>query len=160
VFDTLLRGCAAAAGVILAAIVAGIVINVVLRNAFDTPIHGLLDLVEYGLLLITFLGAPWVLSQGAHVAVDLVTSALPRRIARTVARGTALIGCVVSVILVYYSCEAAFTSFQRGSMIRTAIDVPEWWVLSVMPVTFGLISLEFFRQIVHPRDHASDHSGL
>lgn len=159
-FDVIQRACAAVAALILAAIVAAIAVNVVLRNLLDAPIYGLLDLVEYGLLLFTFLGAPWVLSRSAHVVVDLVTGALPERGARVLARAMALVGCVISVLVVYYAWQAAAASHARGSMIRTAFVVPEWWVLSVMPVAFVLIALEFARQVVHPPGRRTGQAGL
>ncbi|MDW4500344.1 TRAP transporter small permease [Sulfitobacter sp. D35] len=159
-FDAILRSCAAVAGAILAAIVAGIAVNVVLRNLFGAPLHGLLDLVEYGLLLVTCLGAPWVLSQSAHVVVDLVTGALPDAAARVAARIVACIGCVVSLAMVWYGTTAMMASQARGSMIRTAIDVPEWWVLSVLPAAFVLIAAEFLRQILRPRLRHDAKAGL
>lgn len=159
-FDRLLRLCAGLAGAILTAIVAGIAVNVVMRNLVGAPIHGLLDLVEYGLLLVTLLGAPWVLSRNAHVVVDLVTGALPQRAAARAARTTAAIGCAVALVMVWYGAQAALTSFSRGSVIRTAFDVPEWWLLSVLPVAFSLIAAEFFRQILRPAPPRDEHSGL
>lgn len=159
-FDRLLRLCAGIAGAILAAIVAGIALNVVLRNLFGQPIFGLLDLVEYGLLVATLLGAPWVLNQSAHVVVDLVTSALPDGPARLAARAVASLGLAVSLVMVWYGAQAMLTSFARGSVIRTAFDVPEWWVLSVLPLAFTLISAEFLRQILHPADRRNTQSGL
>ena len=159
-FDRVLNACAAVAALILAAIVIGIALNVVLRNAFGAPIYGLLDMVEYGLLLVTFLGAPWVLSQSAHVVVDLVTGALPPAQARLLARLMAIVGLLASLVMIWYAFEAAQTSYQRGSMIRTAFIIPEWWVLSVMPFAFCLIAAEFARQIIRPPSRGDAQSGL
>lgn len=159
-FDRLLQACAALAALILAAIVIGISLNVLLRNLFGAPIYGLLDLVEYGLLVVTFLGAPWVLSQSAHVVVDLVTGALPHAAARQLARAMSAVGLVATLVMVWYALQAVTTSYARGSMIRTAFDTPEWWVLSVMPVAFLLIAAEFLRQIVHPPSRGDAQAGL
>ena len=159
-FDRLLYGCAALAAVILAAVVAGIAGNVFMRNALGIPIYGLLDLVEYGLLLITFLGAPWVLSQSGHVVVDLVTGALPGAVARPLARVVSALGLAVTLVMIWYAWTAAATSQARGSMIRTAFDTPEWWVLSVMPFCLCLIAAEFLRQIVRPPVRRGPQPGL
>lgn len=158
--DRLLRLCAGLAGAILAAIVAGITLNVVLRNILGQPIFGLLDLVEYGLLVVTLLGAPWVLSRNAHVVVDLVTASLPAPLAGRVSRAVACLGLAVSVIMVWYGAKAAITSYGRGSVIRTAFDVPEWWVLSVLPVAFSLMAAEFLRQVIRPARWRDTRSGL
>ena len=160
ILDRVLMGCAVLSGAILAAIAAGIALNVLLRNGFGLPIYGLLDLVQYGLLVVTFLGAPWVLWQQAHVAVDLVTGALPVSVARPLARITAGIGLAASVVAMRYGIEAAAVSFGRGSMIRAAFAVPEWLVLSVMPLGFGLLALEFLRQALRGPVRVTGLQGL
>lgn len=146
-FDAVLRLGAWFAAAVFAAIAGLITVNVVLRNGFDTTIHGLLDAVEYGLLAATFLAAPWVLSMRAHVSIDLLTSALPDRVASPLARCVAGVGAITCAVFLYFALQAALTSAGRGSMIRTAFTIPEWWVLSVAPVSFALLSLEFLRQM-------------
>lgn len=158
--DRILYAGAALAGAILAAIVVAISINVILRNFMGAPIRGLLDLVEYGLLVVTFAGAPWVLSKNGHVVVDLVTGALPDASAEKLARVVAVIGCALAAILTYYAAQAMLVSYGRGSMIRTAFTVPEWWVLSVMPTSFLLITLEFARQVITPPERGVEKIGL
>jgi len=159
-FDGVLLVCAALAGAIFAGIAAMISVNVVLRNLFGSPVYGLLDAVEYGLLLATFLGAPWVLWKRGHVTVDLVTAALPDRLAAPLARLTALIGLAACVTLVRYAGEAALISAQRGSMIRTAFTIPEWWVLAVAPLCFALLAVEFLRQAAGRADRTRATAGL
>jgi TRAP-type C4-dicarboxylate transport system permease small subunit len=159
-FDRLLEACAALAAFILAAIVAGIAVNVFTRNVLGAPIYGLLDLVEYGLLLVTFLGAPWVLRQGAHVVVDLLIGALPPAPARFLARAMAAVGLCATLVLIWYAWEAVSISFARGSAIRTAFVTPEWIVLSVLPLTFILMACEFTRQIFHPLTRGAAKTGL
>lgn len=159
-FDLILRLCAVVAGTIFAATALFISLNVLLRNAYGTTLFGLLDAVEYGLLVATFLGAPWVLWKRAHVMVDLVTGALPSGPARILAQGTALLGCIICLVLCWYALQAAVTSFGRGSMVRTAFVFPEWWVLSVLPVSLVLMAAEFLRQAVFPPDAPRDTAGL
>ncbi len=159
-FDRLLEACAALAAFILAAIVAGIAVNVFTRNALGAPIYGLLDLVEYGLLLVTFLGAPWVLRQGAHVVVDLLIGALPPAPARLLARAMAAVGLCATLVMIWYAWEAVSVSFARGSAIRPAFVTPEWIVLSVLPLPFSLMACEFARQIFHPLTRGAAKTGL
>src|SRR6056297_1071857 len=85
-FDAVLRACAWVAAALFAAIALAITVNVFSRNFGTGAIFGLFDLVEYALLAATFLAAPWVLSRNSHVAVDLVTAALPASFARPLAR--------------------------------------------------------------------------
>lgn len=159
-FDRLLTAFALLAGVIAVAIVAAICLNVALRNIFDETIYGLFDAIEYGLLAMTFLAAPWVLSKNAHVTVDLISRGLPPRPGRMLARITNGIGCVVALFFLIYAYQAMALSMSRGSMIRTAFTIPEWWTLSVAPLSFALITLEFLRQAIWPPARPMTETGL
>ncbi|MAY86452.1 MAG: C4-dicarboxylate ABC transporter permease [Pseudooceanicola sp.] len=160
IFDTVLLACAWLSGLIFGASALAISANVVLRNAFGTPIYGLLDAVQYGLLVATFLGAPWVLSIASHVSVDLLTSHLPPRIAGPLARVIALFGAGVSGAVCWFSLQATLASYAKGSMIRTAFTIPEWLTLVLMPVAFGLLTLEFLRQTARPPRRTQAATGL
>ena len=159
-FDRLLTALAWVAGAIAVAIVVAICLNVALRNILGQTIYGLFDAIEYGLLAMTFLAAPWVLSKNAHVTVDLISRGLPPGPGRRLARITSLIGCAVAVIFLIYAFQAMTESMARGSMIRTAFTFPEWWTLSVAPLSFALIALEFLRQAVWPRARPMTETGL
>mgnify|MGYP007005253296 CR=1 FL=1 len=52
------------------------------------------------------------------------------------------------------------TAIPRCSMIRTAFTIPEWWTLSVVPLSFALIAVEFLRQAIWPSVRASTEAGL
>jgi TRAP-type C4-dicarboxylate transport system permease small subunit len=110
----------------------------------------LISAVEYGLLTATFLAAPWVLSRHAHVTIDLLTSALRPAAARRLAQFVAVLGFLFSVTFLWFALQAALISAARGSMIRTAFVVPEWWALMAAPIGFALIAIEFLRQIFRP----------
>lgn len=159
-FDRLLTAFAWLAGVIAVAIVAAICLNVALRNIFDETIYGLFDAIEYGLLAMTFLAAPWVLSKNAHVTVDLISRGLPPGPGRMLARITNGIGCVVALVFLIYAYQSMALSMSRGSMIRTAFTIPEWWTLSVAPLSFALITLEFLRQAIWPPARPMTETGL
>jgi TRAP-type transport system small permease protein len=139
----LLVGLAAAAGLIFALTAALIPVNVVLRAGFSSAVFGLYDAIEFGLLAATFLAAPWVLAHNAHVTVDIGLMALSDGQRRLVGRFTNLLGAALCAVFVYYSLSAALASAGRGSMIRTSFVIPEWWVLSVMPLSMGLMMIEF-----------------
>jgi TRAP-type C4-dicarboxylate transport system permease small subunit len=139
----LLAGLAAVAGLIFGLTAVLISINIVLRAGFSSAILGLFEAIEYGLLAATFLAAPWVLARNAHVTVDIGLMALSDRQRRLVGRLTNLLGAGLCATFLYYSLSAALASAARGSMIRTSFVIPEWWVLSVMPVAMALMMVEF-----------------
>lgn len=145
-FQRLLDALAALAGAIFALIAILIPVNVALR-AGGASLYGLLDAIEYGLFVSAFLGAPWVLSRGGHVTVDIVFAAMPPRAQRVLAALTSLAGALACAIFLWFAIDAAAASYARGSMIRRAFVIPEWWVLAVMPVSMALLTIEFGRQL-------------
>ena len=78
------------ATVLLAALVAisiGLIALLIPLNLFLVKTHlgsiwWLFEGVEYSLYFGLFLGAPWVMQQGAHVKVDVLTTALPEQSAK------------------------------------------------------------------------------
>ena len=147
-FDAVLRTLARLAAGVFACVAVLIPIDLVLRNAFDAPIYGLLDAIEYGLLAATFLAAPWVLSINAHVSVDLLVATLAGRARRLADALANLVGAGAAAVLLWFAVVAAVQSIERGTMIRTAFVIPEWWVLAVAPVSMVLVLAEFARRLL------------
>ena len=148
VFDTVVHALARLAAAVFVGIAASIPVDLILRNGFGASIYGLLDAIEYGLLVATFLAAPWVLSINAHVSVDLFVCGLrgrARRVADTLAN---LVGACAAGVFLWFAVVAMTQSFERETMIRTAFVIPEWWVLAVAPASMALILVEFARRIM------------
>lgn len=159
-FGILLTGLAVLSAAILAAITLVIPLNVLLRNLGMPVIYGALDAIEYGLMAAAFLGAPWVLRQNAHVQVDLITHGLPPRSRRKVILAACLLGAATCAVLGWAGLQALMQSFARGSMVRTAFTFPEWWTLTVLPLSMALCTLEFLRKIFCPATEDTPLSGL
>ncbi|EEB84663.1 TRAP transporter small permease [Roseobacter sp. GAI101] len=160
IFARLLWVLAVFSAGILGLIAVAIAINVALRNLGLPVIYGALDAIQYALMIATFMGAPWVLAQGGHVKVDLITSALPPRTEQTVGRVTNLVGAVTAGILGWYGLQAAIASAARGSMIRTSFVIPEWWMLAFVPASMALCVIVFLRKVLQPDMPNAPLSGL
>lgn len=159
-FGVLLTGLAVLSAAILAAITLVIPLNVLLRNLGLPVIYGALDAIEYGLMAAAFLGAPWVLRLNAHVQVDLITHGLPPRARRRVVLAACLLGAATCAVLGWAGLQALMQSYARSSMVRTAFTFPEWWTLTVLPLSMALCTLEFLRKIFRPEAGDTPLSGL
>jgi TRAP-type C4-dicarboxylate transport system permease small subunit len=146
--------------VVLALIALAIPVNLVLRACCESPVYGLLDAVEYGLMAATFLAAPWVLRNNAHVTVDIVTLALPEGVRGPLARLVNVMGVLLSLALAWYALSAASVSFERGSMIRTAFAVPEWLTLLAPAISGSLLAVEFARRAATGVSRDRSRAGL
>ncbi|MAM24586.1 MAG: C4-dicarboxylate ABC transporter permease [Rhodobacteraceae bacterium] len=159
-FDALLQGLAVIAAGLFAAIAVVIAINVALRNLGLPVLYGALDAIQYTIMAATFMAAPWVLAQDAHVKVDLVTAGLPDGGRRLLGRITALIGAVTAAVLGWYGTLALWSSITRGAVIRTSFTLPEWITLVFLPLCMGLCAVVFLRRFWRPVDSQPSQSGL
>jgi len=119
---------------------------------FATP--WALDVSEYLLYAITFLGAPWVLRENGHIAIELVVERLPRR-ARAAARVVSdALGALVCAVLLYYACRALWRSFSANNLVYETFVFPEWYLYCLAPPVFLLLLLLFAGRLWRPGEHA------
>lgn len=120
--------------------------DVLLRNVRVVPgLAGLEwanEISEAMLYLVTLLTAPWLLGRGQHIRVDIVLRAVPPRVGwifEWIVDALALATCAT---IAWYSARAALASFKAGSLSIKTLITPEWWLLSVLPLAFALLTLE------------------
>lgn len=147
IFDGLLDFCALLAAAILMATALGIGIEVALRATGLAVWAWITELTEYGMMAATFLGAPWVLREAAHVKVDFVVSMLKPVTRRIVDWMANLFGLAICIGVLVYGVHALLRSFRAGSIIYQQFFIPEWWTLTLLPFCFVLLTIEFLRRI-------------
>jgi TRAP-type transport system small permease protein len=122
--------------------------DVFLRNVRIVPgLAGLEwanEISEAMLFLVTLLTAPWLLRRGQHIRVDIILRAVPPRVGWIFEWivDMAALGCCT--LIAWYSARAAFASYKAGSLSIKTLITPEWWLLSVLPAAFVLLTLEMF----------------
>src|SRR4029450_7574418 len=88
----LLHAGAVAAALLLGILALLVTSDVVARNLRLGTLPWILEVSEYGLPLATFLVAPWLLYRNEHVRLDVLLTAVPPRLARTLDRFSDLVG--------------------------------------------------------------------
>jgi TRAP-type C4-dicarboxylate transport system permease small subunit len=148
----IVEGLAYGVGLMFGIGTALIALDVALRNLAGTGFPWLIDAIEYGLFAGTFLAAPWVLREGAHVRVDIVVTALPPRGAALLETLADLIGLAVCLVLLWYGVKVTLTAQALGSMVLKSIMFPEWWALVVVPISSLLLAIEFVLRLYRAQD--------
>ncbi|KLN52792.1 TRAP transporter small permease [Variovorax paradoxus] len=149
---------------LLLVIVGSITLDVLLRNVEITGLPrgfpASNDISEYALYFCTLLGAPWLLRAGQHIRVDIVLRAIPSKLAygcEWLSDVMALAGCVV---LAWMGVVMTFKSYASDAIQIKSIVIPEWWVMTPIPVVFALLAIEFtfrMRRLAHgPKEPRSD----
>lgn len=142
-YDTLIVGLAVISGAIFGLMAFFIGLDVVMRNVTGAGLAWVIELMEYAMYVATVFAAPWVLREGAHVSVDVVTSSLPPGLRRAVNIFACLLGSIICFVICYYSAIATWRAFERGSQIYKTFTIPEWSISIFVPLGMGLVAIEF-----------------
>jgi TRAP-type transport system small permease protein len=110
--------------------------QVVARYVFRAPITWSEELARFGLIWLAFVAATFVMADGRHIVVDVVSRFLSRR-------GRLILDCVSGVVVVV-TCLVLLPAggqfaWQMGGVKSSALGIPmSWWYAA--PV-MGLILL-------------------
>ena len=103
----------------------------------------LFEAVEYALYTGVFIGAPWVLRQGAHIRVDVVTSALPKTASAKLEKMLDVAGILLSLLLFVYGLRATLSEFEDGTLPDKDLRIENGYMMAVFALSFLLLAIEF-----------------
>lgn len=103
--------------------------------------------VEYALYAGIFLGAPWVLQEGAHVRVDVLIGALPKNVATRLEQVMDAAGAILCAVLCYYGIRAAISEYQDGTLPDKDLRIYNWVMMVIFATSFALLTIEFLLRI-------------
>lgn len=107
-----------------------------------------LEVSEYALLFITFLGSPYLLEKNMHVVLDLVINNLPRKSKIWLQGLNACIGFFVCAVLTVVGIMVVIDQYQIGTREITVMRPLSWWITAALPLGTGLMSIQFLDQII------------
>ncbi len=138
-------------GVVIGALAVLMTIEIALRFFNLGSLPWLIEVAEYLLCAGTFLAAPWVLRQGAHIRIDILLVSLPRAVARRLAQAVDVIGFGASLVFFYYAVIAVAESWSAKTIIYKTWWTPEWLILAPVPIACLLLSIEFLLRVFRVR---------
>ncbi len=133
---------------VLVAVTLCVCLEVVMRYGFNAPQIWVIELSEYALLYITFLGAAWVLHQGGHVRVDIFYNMASPQLRRVFGTISASLGLAIAALLCGFGANATWTAYARGMFKATLLEFPTWIVLLAIPVGSLMLAIRFLRQLI------------
>lgn len=126
---------------LLLAILAMAVLQIVLRNVFDTGIIWGDILVRILVLWIGMMGAIVASRRGEHINIDIVTRYLPAA-ARSVVGGLiCMLTAAVCGVASFYSFKFVAAEAEFGGMAFA--NVPVWLCQVIIPIGFTIIALRY-----------------
>jgi len=150
IFDHLLDFLAVLAGALILCACLIVNIEVIMRYFLNRPTIWALEICEYSLLWLTFLGTAWLLREGGHVKLDLLHDRLNAKghvltgaIIFTLVYGLCGIACMT---ITYYSLLTVWHNFQEGILVPKLLELPKAPILSVIVLGSLLLSIQFLRE--------------
>lgn len=121
-------------------------VEVFLRYFLNRPQAWTLELVEYSLLYITFLGTAWVLREEQHVIMDLIISRLNPKTQNIINAVTSILTAILCMVITWYAGRATWDHFNRGMVTPKSLEFPLYPLLGVISLGYGLLTIQFMRR--------------
>ena len=149
IFDRIIDFMALLAGILLVIAVLIVCWEIAMRYFFRQPLVWMVEVCEYILFSIAFLGAPWLLKKGGHVSVDVVTEHMGSKMQKVMRRIALVAGIIVSAIICWFSFVTALDCYKTGVLVTKTINVPKHYFLFLICLGYLGLLLEFARQFFH-----------
>ncbi len=147
IHDSTLNVLIIIACLLLTFVTLSVCLEVILRYFLNRPQVWVIELSEYALLYMTFLGAAWVLRSEGHVTVDLVTTRLSPRGRAFFSFVSFIICSMVSVVLLVYGSRVTWHYFSKGLYRPTILEIPTAAILVIIPVGGITLLIESIRGV-------------
>ncbi|MEX2198370.1 MAG: TRAP transporter small permease [Burkholderiales bacterium] len=144
-FDLLIDALAVVAGALVVLLTVLVVIDVGGRSLRLFTLPWSLEATEYMLYAVTFLGAPWVLRERGHIAIELVVERLPPRGRAAAAVLAELAGAGICALLFFYACRVVWQSYASGIMVQKSFAFPEWLAYAGIPPVMLILFAIYLR---------------
>ena len=117
------------------------VLQIFLRNLFDTGIVWSDVLVRILVLWVGLVGAMVASRQGNHINIDILDRFLPERAKVVVSFVVEVFTAFICTIVAYYSLQFVQMEFADGGMAFA--KVPVWLCEAIIPFAFGVIAIRY-----------------
>lgn len=131
------------ASCVIVFITGAVAAEVLLRLAGLPAFGWTLELSEYGLVVVSFLGAPWVLRHQEHISIDIVIRHVRPAVSRILLTIADAISALACLILAKFAWQAASEALHRGAILYNYFEIPQWLILAILPLGALLLTIEF-----------------
>ncbi|MBB3141390.1 TRAP transporter small permease [Halomonas organivorans] len=133
-------------GLVLVAATTLVFLEILSRVLFDHSLVWVIELSEYSLLYMTFLGAPYLLEKHRHVAIDLITDALPEWARRLLVGVLCALAAVACGYCTWVGGLVTLDQFEYGMRETTLMRPPSYLITMVFPLGMLLLTIQFVAQ--------------
>lgn len=146
-FDRIVDSMAILAALIVLFVMVAVGVEVIMRSFFDRVTRWVLEISEYSLLFVTFLGAAWVLRRERHVRMDIVLNLFSPKSQSLINFFTAILCTIVCLIITWFGGRVTWDYFRSGYYFSTPLETPQYLILVIIPIGALLLLVQFLRNV-------------
>lgn len=107
-----------------------------------------IEVSEYSLLYITFLGAPYLLEKNMHVTLDLLYDNLTYRWKLLAKLVNSIIGFAICLVLAVVGVDVLLDQMGTGVRVTSVMAPHRYWITMALPVGMFLMAVQFLFQAI------------
>lgn len=119
-----------------------VMMQILMRNLFQSGVLGSDDLIRHLVLWIAFFGAGIATRSKSHVKIDVVTNFVGKDRQKYLDVIVSLFSSIVCAILMVAACQFVYIEFQVGAHSQF-LNLPVWIMEIVMPTGYLIITIRF-----------------
>ena len=125
-----------------------IIVDIISLKFFSNQFSWILEVSEYLLVFLTFLGVAWLLREDGHIKLDLLLNRLSEKNRTRMEIVNSCIGAIISLIITVYGFLATWNLYMRDIKTETILEIPRSLLIVVIPVSFLFVFVQFIRNIL------------
>lgn len=106
-----------------------------------------IEVAEYALVYLTFLGAPYLLEKNQHVAIDLIYDSVRPGARRILAIINSSLGGLLCLALAYAGLQVVLDQISTGVREASVMAPKKFWISMVFAPVMLLLALQFIDKV-------------
>ena len=123
-----------------------IVAQIIMRRFLGQSIFWAIDISEFSLIYIPFLGAAWLLRKDGHVMIEVVVTHFKPRTQAMIHFINSIIGSAACAIITWYGIVVTLDFYQLSYTMDSRLAPLMWPLTIIIPIGSLLLTIQFVRR--------------
>ena len=125
-----------------------VVVEIFVRTFLQISLLITLEVSEWLLVCIVFMGAAWTLKDGGHVRINLLTSRLPQQTQKKITIVVAMICIEFFVWVSIYTWQGLIENYAAGVTGQSVARLPLWWAWIPLCLGVSILVIQFLGEVL------------
>ncbi len=146
IFDCIICFAYVLAGILVVFVLAAVFYEIVMRYFLHRAVLWTYEVTGFTMLFITFLATTWLLKREGHVRVDVAVNRLKPEYQCVINVIVSILCAITFLIITIVGAKTTIESAQIRYYTPTELQVPQEYILFIIPVGSLLLSIQFMRR--------------